>query len=58
MFAFCFRSCVILVRIPPLGTKGGWREGPDPPRGCCDGNPTLASVNSSQLQPQLAMSKP
>ena len=30
-FAFCFRSCIILVRTPPLGTKGGWREGPDPP---------------------------
>ena len=30
-FTFCFRSCIILVRTPPLGTKGGWREGPDPP---------------------------
>ena len=30
-FAFCFRSCIILVRTPPLGTKGGWREGRDPP---------------------------
>ena len=31
-FAFCFRSCKVSVRTPPLGTKGGWREGPDPPR--------------------------
>ena len=31
-FAFCFRSRIILVCTPPLGTKGGWREGPDPPR--------------------------
>ena len=30
-FAFCFRSCMILVRTPPLGTKGGWREGRDLP---------------------------
>ena len=30
-FAFCFRSCMILGRTHPLGTKGGWREGPDPP---------------------------
>ena len=30
-FAFCFRSCIILVHTPPLGTKGGWREGRDPP---------------------------
>ena len=30
-FAFCFRSCIIFVRTPPLGTKGGWREGPDLP---------------------------
>ena len=51
-FAFCFRSCIILVRTPPLGGERG-----ETPRGCCDGNPTLASVNSSQLQPQLAMSK-
>ena len=54
-FAFCFRSCIILVRTPPLGTKGDGERG-ETPRGCCDGNPTLASVNSSQLQPQLAMS--
>ena len=30
-FAFCFRSCIILVRTPPLRTKVGWREGRDPP---------------------------
>ena len=28
-FALCFQSCIILVRTPPLGTMGGWREGPD-----------------------------
>ena len=31
LFAFCFRSCIILVRTPPLGAKGGWREGRAPP---------------------------
>ena len=55
-FALCFRSCTILVRTPPLGTKGGVERGARPP-GVADGNPTLASVNSSQLQPQLVMSK-
>ena len=40
--------------LPPLGV-GGWRERPSP-WGCSNSNPTLASVTSSQLPYQLAMS--
>ena len=54
-FAF---EVVYISAHPPARNKGGVERGARPPRGCCDGNPTPASVNSSQLQPQLAMSKP
>ena len=53
---FC-QVCGYKENAPRSEQRGGGEMGKTP-RGCCDGNPTLASVNSSQLQPQLAMSKP
>ena len=43
-FAF---EVVYISAHPPARNKGGVERGARPPRGCCDGNPTLASVNSS-----------